>query len=242
MVASNVDHPVFSKEAPVGISPPPALLEETRGQSRSRYVLEHGPTEGDIKPAWWSEEGIQLSFRKTNGNSPRLTRSDLFAMGENIGSDNDVLLFVWHVLAWGSGGSRRNNRQRIAGCGAHVKLLRQAYDAARASDPRAAYGSLIRRGGAVIPQFGPAFFTKFLYFACGSASPRCLILDARVARSMYRLGWNMAPTYPTKNFSYNWYTDTYVSYCDLLHVWAERGGPGITPDMLERALFDSGGS
>jgi len=80
---------------------------------------------------------------------------------------------------------------------------------------------------------------SFLYFASEGAQQRCLILDARVARSLFDLGWSIAPTYPTKTFSYNWYTDTYVSYCELLSRWAEVAG---TADMFERALFDAGRS
>lgn len=161
-------------------------------------------------------------------------------MSSHIDFENDLLSFVWHVLAWGSGTAHRNNSMRINGCRANVELLRQAYDAARAGDPRAAYRSLIGPGRAAIPQFGPAFFSKFLYFRCGEESPRCLILDARVARSLFGFGWNMAPTYPTTSVSYNWHTLTYVSYCDLLHTWALEAGRAVTPDLLERALFDSG--
>lgn len=50
----------------------------------------------------------------------------------------------------------------------------------------------------------------------------------------------MAPTYPTRTYSYNWYTATYVSYCELLERWAYQSGAEVTPDMFERALFDAG--
>ncbi len=43
-------------------------------------------------------------------------------------------------------------------------------------------------------------------------------------------------------YSYNWYTDTYVSYCQLLDRWAreesERHASTIWPDEIERALFE----
>ena len=48
----------------------------------------------------------------------------------------------------------------------------------------------------------------------------------------------MAPTYRGPSFSYNWYTDSYVSYCTLLEPWEAASGHEITADMFERALFD----
>jgi hypothetical protein len=94
----------------------------------------------------------------------------------------------------------------------------------------------------VIPALGPAFFTKFLYFAgVGEGSTPCLILDARVAASLYEAGWTDLPRSARKNgysFSYNWYTDTYVSYCELLKRWADAHGPKTRPDEIERALFE----
>lgn len=188
-----------------------------------------------------TDYGIEL---QAIGKDGRIRRSDLFALSDAADADDESLLsFLWHVLAWGTGTSARNNRRRIGSCREHVETLRHAFAAARHGEPREAYESLIRRGGAVVPWFGPAFFTKFLYFASESAEPRSLILDARVACSLYRLGWNMAPTYPTPTFSYNWYTDTYASYCELLRDWSNQANGKaeahhLTPDMFERALFD----
>jgi len=234
-----IDGPAFSKLAPPGFTAPDALVELVLSKNRPDYVLKHGFTREEIKPVWWTGEGIEIGFPGGDASKPRLTRDDLFTMGVGVGSDGDLLEFVWHVLAWGSGDSRRNNRKRVESCRANVGLIRDTLEAARAGKPRAAYGSLIRPGGAMILQFGPAFFSKFLYFASEGVTPRCLILDARVSSSMYRLGWSLG-RYPKKSFSYNWYTDTYVSYCALLQGWAEQAGHGVSPDMFERALFESG--
>lgn len=231
--------PLFSREAPPNLSPPAWLLTTAGGTSRSMYIDDHGFTEDQIGSEWWSERGIDLKLLPGTDGIPRLTRGGLFQMADRVGDDNESLLtFLWHVLAWGSGRSRRNNDLRIVSARTNGPLLREAFDAARAGDPRAAYGTLIRSGGAVIPQLGPAFFSKFLYFASERTHPRCLILDARVAQSLLGLGWSMAPTYPGPTFSYNWYTDTYVSYCGLLGSWAAEVGDDVGPDMFERAMFE----
>ncbi|WP_159081696.1 8-oxoguanine DNA glycosylase OGG fold protein [Nocardioides sediminis] len=127
--------------------------------------------------------------------------------------------------------------------GFSAKTLGPQWWKERASQVEEAYSTLIKRGGGMIPWLGPAFFSKFLYFAnghreTGDENARCLILDARVARSLYLAGWSMAPTYrsETGTFSYNWYTETYVSYCQVLEGWTAEVGRS-TADMFERALF-----
>ncbi|GAB4085058.1 hypothetical protein GCM10028784_16880 [Myceligenerans cantabricum] len=235
---------------------------------RDRSVLAHGFTQNELKTTWWTDairsEGlapgkdVAITLPPTMDGPSKLTRSALFDMAKRLDAhddDDQWLVFLWHVLAWGSGRSRRNNRARIrafadpANRGDRVLLLRQAAEHARGGDTRSAYSTLIRPGGGTIPAFGPAFFTKFLYFAagdgpCGEAAPaegrRCLIFDARVARNLHAAGWTTLP-HRRSSFSANWYTDTYVSYCDLLHRWAvqqsELLGAPVAPDEFERALF-----
>lgn len=230
--------PAFTRTAPADLAPPDQLLETLRATDRSEYILRHGFGRPQLKPAWWLERDITIHLPSSEGGEPALTRFDLFQLADQVSDDQSLLAFLWHVLAWGSGKSRRNNDRRIASCRQHIPLLKVAFDAARSSDPRTAYRTLIRRGGAEIPHFGPAFFSKFLYFGSEDSNSRCLILDARVARSLWSLGWSMAPTYPSRSFSYNWYTDTYGSYCTLLESWAAASEHDITADMFERALFD----
>ena len=233
---------------------------------RDRSVLAHGFTEGELKPTWWTgalhsaglaDEGFTITVPSTADSVPKLTRGTLFDMATRLDVDSDGpewLAFLWHVLAWGSGWSRRNNRERIHAFTdpefrrERVSLLRDATKHARNGDPRGAYSALIRRGGGRIPGFGPAFFTKFLYFVSENVSAqegsadrrRCLIFDARVARHLHAAGWMTLP-HRGQDFSANWYTDTYVSYCDLVHRWAaertEGWGHVVAPDEIERALF-----
>lgn len=230
----------FIKTAPDGLAAPPALLRHLSGHSRDEYILGLGFTATGLGPGWWAKQGIEISLPSTVDGVATLTRGDLFSMGRDAtgGNREAVLNFVWHVLAWGSGTSRRHNKARIESIPAHVELLTDSFQDAGSGEVRCAYSRLIRRGGGKVPGLGPAFFTKLLYFASDETKPACLILDARVAAGLYRAGWSMSPRRSPGSHSYNWYTDTYVSYCELLHRWAsEVGGPSA--DMLERGLFDN---
>lgn len=234
----STDQVPFRKEARLDFGAPVRLRAHLDTRSRETYVLDHGFTATQIGTGWWRDQGIELAFPSIDDDgTQRLTRADLFTMANDVKDDEDLLVFLWHVVAWGSGNSRRQNLQRIRNARARPEVLRRAFDAAREDGARHGYSTLVRSGGGVIPHLGPAFFSKFLYFA---APTNCLILDARVARSLYADGWNISPRAksPDGPFSYNWYTDTYVSYCDLLQRWA--GELHTEPDMIERALFDLG--
>lgn len=243
--------------------------------NRDQYIVDHGFQESHLRIDWWNDElataapgRFKVSIDPTGTGSTRLRRCDLFALAsglsthaepaEGVSPQDDAdkyLNLLWHVLIWGSGSSARNNRKRIASFvdtehgDERVALLVAATAAARAGgsdSARQAYGGLIRKGGGVIPGFGPAFFTKFLYFVGqGAAGHHSLILDARVASSLFDAGWATLPRRRSRggwSYSSNWYTDTYASYCDLLARWAEEAttelGVPIAPDEIERALFE----
>lgn len=240
--------------APPGVEIP----EYVRGWlgDRTRHVLSHGFSEQSLRLGWWDsalkvrgDRKVSWVFDDTPGSEAHITRRSLFTMAREIRSDQQTLDFFVHVLAWGSGTSRRANLKRLdsvlepnAGPD-RLALLREAASEARSGDadaPRRAYLKLIRPGGGVIPGLGPAFFTKFLYFA-GNVEGEipCLILDARVARSLYAAGWTGLPA-SGGTFSYNWYADTYHSYCRLLTQWAGDLEGKTLPDEIERALFSGG--
>ena len=224
---------------------------------RPSTVLDHGFGPRKVGPEWWQRElaGHTLSQSVStfdHDGEERLTRSDLFRLGATAvqpdADDDAILTFLWHVLAWGTDGGQRGNRQRIAafadpdGRERNLALLRAALEAAAVGDPRAAYSTLIRPGRAAIRGLGPAFFTKVLYFASeGTSGTRCLILDARVAGNLYAAGWTSLP-HRGNNFSYNWFTTTYGAYCELLQRWAgeatQKRNTAIWPDEIERALFE----
>lgn len=241
--------------APTGMAMPGYV--RSRLGRRPEYVLNHGFDDRSIGSHWWNERllahGLDQRFELNGRDERRLTRQDLFAFAQPAGrsgaSAGDVLTLLWHVLAWGTGKSQRGNNMRIRAFAdpsdrqRHVGLLREAIASARGGDPTSAYGALIRRGGGQIRGLGPAFFTKFLYFASeGAAGTRCLILDARVAGSLAQTGWSSLQRSTRTNYGYNWHTVTYVSYRELLQRWAteesDQSGTEIWPDEIERALFD----
>jgi hypothetical protein len=225
---------------------------------RQGYVLDHGFDGKIVGADWWNErlhaEGLDQRVQLCDhGQTKLLTRHDLFEIARPVARPNatdiDVLTLLWHVLAWGTGQSQRGNNTRIRAfvCAPdrqrNVGLLKNAIAYARDGDAASAYQTLIRRGGGQIRGLGPAFFTKLLYFASeGIEDDRCLILDARVAGSLSRAGWSSLPWSTRSEFSYNWYTVTYASYCKLLGQWAaeetDRQGAEVWPDEIERALFE----
>lgn len=249
---------------PADSQPPAWLLDRLATHADDSYIADHGFPAESLRLDWWQVEldrvkpwppnRFKVGVDPTDRGAKKLTRADLFDLAGNASSDDEILNVLWHVLIWGSGRFVRNNRRRIAAF-AHphderqnVNLLREAAQAARHGDVRTAYAVLIRPGGAVISGLGPAFFTKFLYFNSDRRGGRvCPILDARVARALYdpSVGWDIHPS-SRKNanrtaFTANWYTDTYVYYCDLLRTWTQvagtRLGRSVAVDEIEFALF-----
>lgn len=233
---------------------------KSRLSRRDAYVLDHGFDARSVGPDWWNDHLRAQQLNHTVRLFPsllgeRLTRANLFELGRTAtrrdSTDDQVLVLLWHVLAWGTGPGQRGNIRRMQSF-AHAddrvrntELLREAARLARSGHPAAAYRTLIRRGGGQIPGLGPAFFTKYLYFASeGTEGTRALILDARVAGALARAGWSSLPRQAGGGYSYNWYTATYASYCDRLHTWAadesEKRDTDIYPDEIERALFEGG--
>lgn len=243
----------------------PAYVGESIGR-REQSVVEQGFTEAELRLSWWNAELARVGLGSesvtvdpNNTGAKRLTRGALFHLAKCLSDsadDADILRFLWHVLIWGSGTSRRNNRERIVSfttadsAASNVELLRTALRHAQAGTVAESYSGLIRRGGGEIPGLGPAFFTKLLYFAgAGDPSHPCLILDARVAASLHAAGWTTLPRSKRGagwSFGANWYTATYVAYCTLLERWAEAEGnrraSSVAADEIEVALFRNGGS
>ncbi|MFI6024955.1 8-oxoguanine DNA glycosylase OGG fold protein [Amycolatopsis magusensis] len=193
-------------------------------QSRAIAVAQHTIS---IRTQWWNHAITSRGLPGTPPAGDRLSRAEVWSAAD------DVFTLLWRALAWGSGHYLRNNTRRLDSIREKRSPIEDVLTEARElsrHNPAAAYTLLrpVRRN--VIPWLGPAFFTKFLYFAGGGAPEHpCLILDSVVAMALRdHAGWKSLPTG-------NWSAQTYQRYCDLLARWARRHGRA--PDELERALF-----
>ncbi|WP_344053353.1 hypothetical protein [Streptomyces thermoalcalitolerans] len=154
-------------------------------------------------------------------------------------SDEELLRFLWRVLAWGSGRKLRLNHKRVQAVAddrsSAMAALRQALKAAR-EDPAQAYEALRPKDRNAIAYLGPAFSTRVLYFAgCGALDHPCAILDSRVAATLKNTcKWDSLG-------ESEWPTSTCIRYCTLLDRWAHeesrRLGRRIGVDEIERWLF-----
>ena len=104
------------------------------------------------------------------------------------------------------------------------------------SSPADAFDALYPRGRSLISGVGPAFFTKFLYFAgAGAANP---LLDPGQPRRAAALNQSGRTSLSTRG---PWPADTYARYCTLLSRWAGQLDPAPQrTDLFERWLFDQG--
>lgn len=168
-----------------------------------------------------------------------LNRADVWAHAADAQQDDaSALRLLWHALAWGVGlDSLRNEGRRLDAIAADphraARLLQEAA-ALSLTQLEPAYAVLHPRGAGLIKQPGPAFGTKYLYFAGGGAPNHpSLILDARVATTLKQAGWTSLPTG-------GWLASTYRRYSDLMARWCAElstlNAP-CTGDMLEFALF-----
>jgi hypothetical protein len=202
----------------------------------------------EVSSRWWEE---RLNARGLPGGPLRvqrdevgefLTRADVWKVGSaGLDHDEDVLSLLWHALAWGAGiKSVRNEERRmdaVAADPAHAAdLLRQAA-ALAPENPQSAYTVLHPRGTGVIRQLGPAFGTKFLYFAGqGVAEHPSVILDKRAATALAQAGWS------SLRLAGGWPPMTYGRYCILAQRWADelsQAGAPVQADQVEYALFHS---
>lgn len=170
-------------------------------------------------------ESLQTAERK------RVRRSDLFIQAQHASSDEAILNFYVAMCGWGTG----TKAQRVARClrplheqGA-VAALRRAYDAAQSQSPVEAYRRLNTLGEDRIKYFGPAFFTKWLYFSAYDAEATRqrhlpLILDARVASA---LGCKTS----------GWRSRDYGRYLDIVAQLSEAWRGPTEPLVIEYALF-----
>jgi hypothetical protein len=213
---------------------PDRAIAEIRSVTAEDYIDNHAI---DVGRSWWSETLGEYGFDDTVA-AETIRRADIFAMADAAADEPAAALtLLWNALAWGSGSGRRNNRARIAAVAADrdaaTRLLQETARRSRCN-PAEAYDLLYPGNRTAISDLGPAFFTKYLYFA-GAGSPQhpSSILDENVARALNETcGWR---TLPLKN----WYATAYGRYALLLALWVDEHSFGRR-DVIERWLFEEG--
>ena len=172
----------------------------------------------------------------------KVSRADVLELGGREITPSNAFQLLYYSLAWGLGRRAPRMHQRLNALTAHQdraeELLVEAWQAVRNGDPAEnVYGVLTtNRGGGRIPWFGPAFSTKFLYFAQGQETPpRYLILDQVVASNLSDVWPGAAKT--------AWFPETYARYCAVAGSWAEQaterleGARKVRADEIEFVLF-----
>jgi Putative 8-oxoguanine DNA glycosylase OGG-like protein len=236
----------------------------TLSDAAARWVLTADPAVAIVNHSikvdldWWNEAlrqrglpggpvtGLDEAGDTVASGRCAITRGHVFAQAASAAHNPDAALrLLWHAVAWGSGMKYRQSHKRMDSIAADVDTLGEALTAAARlslAEPVEAYRCLYPNGRSLIAYVGPAFFTKYLYFAgAGESRHPCVILDSRVAAALVRIGWTSLHT------EGGWPASTYARYLDLLGRWSSelgsgrQGGPPRL-DLLERCLFNTGPS
>jgi len=139
------------------------------------------------------------------------------------------------VFGYGQSGLGPFRFRRLTRRTAQPKLSAVIADARhllRDCGPLSAYDYLRGDTTRIVPHWGPAFFTKLLYFA--DASGTALILDNQLARIVHRLS-GMDHLVKRYGRSECWTTWRYGVYLAWMHRAADM--MEVRPDFLEYALF-----
>jgi hypothetical protein len=191
------------------------------------------------------EESWSPSLNGLGVSSP-ISRADVYSVarrveaGEFRAEDLFAATYAWGQGTSGYGPFRLQQILTKAGPAAVRRSLERAIETLRADGPVAAYGWLAGRNGATglktadsghLLYWGPAFFTKFLYFASTPGGHEALILDAVLARKIAHLSG-------LPHFSKSgWSPYRYAVYLSWMRASAEVI-PGIDgADHLEMVIF-----
>lgn len=202
-----------------------------------KAVMRHGV---DVDAARWRAELSKRDLPALTGtlgsvDRVSLTRRDVFEIGDRERTADNAFQLFYYSLAWGLGVKAPRLHHRLDNFASHreeaSQLLVSAWNAVRdETSTKEAFSILITDEGAGrIPWFGPAFSTKFLYFAQGAdAEPKHLSLDRDVAANLARDAWPDATTDV-------WVPEVYEQYCALLSRWADEASEDSGVDRQVRA-------
>jgi hypothetical protein len=189
-----------------------------------------------VKPDRWLRRLGQDSVPAELHSRSWLSRTDLLKLAERVraGTMDPSQLFV-AVMMWGYG-TRGYGPARTAKMLATTDADRRIASAFQAAnDPRdgarSGYAALADPAVARLAWLGPAFGTKFLYFAGHDRvhyGPQPLILDGLVGHWIERHA-------SVRVLPWTWMRSAYGRYLDLIHGWAAE--LGWEPDQVEHRIF-----
>jgi hypothetical protein len=200
---------------------------------------------------WDEPPGLPDGIPRTG----RISRGDVLDIGQQVrararpATDLLVATFIW---GWGTAGygPRRLRDIRAAAGNRLESSLQRALDEVNTDpaspDPIAGYACLYsgnddqdrvepgQEPWSRLRGFGPAFFTKFLYFS----TPGALILDNRLANAVHKLS-HMPHLVNANRQSLAWTPYRYSVYLHWMTLTAQAVGAG--PELLELTLFQPPG-
>ena len=197
-----------------------------------------------VPSGWWRralDEDDRPPQLRGDAATTLLTRQEVWELAADAkDSAAGARRLLWAAVAWGAGHRLRLCLKRIEAVrldrdGIGERLREAAALVGR--DPVRAYELLHPPRRNLVRHLGPAFGTKFLYFAGGGLLEHpALILDSRVATSLVRHGWTSLGT------TGGWPSATYARYLERVHAWSrELGGlPVVAADQIEKLLFERG--
>lgn len=142
----------------------------------------------DLKAHRWTTTPARKAWLSQYEDAGSITRGDVIDVFKTDASPTRKLstAFVW---GWGKAGYGPSRLDKVLTSDVDRPLTKaEEFLEDRGTDPRpepvVAYEYLLHR----IPDLGPAFFTKYLYFADAAAGRnRALILDAVLAKAVARI-------------------------------------------------------
>jgi hypothetical protein len=223
--------------------------QKRHGDDPDRHTIQIVPAAWAGLPGWPSELGKQTS-------ATSLSRGRVFELAEQTYAAGEWLPLLVGAYAWGQGTNGYGPHRLAKILGANPDKVEVALQNAilklQTEGSVEAYRAL--RG--TVKWLGPAFFTKFLYFA-GRVTPRAtapspLILDGRVASSLRGIaegvyanadlpdpGGLAAWLWPNAGWSPNRY-GVYLDWAQKVTVQLHAASAAwpVRLDLLELALFD----
>ncbi|MGI8537813.1 MAG: hypothetical protein ACR2K2_15335 [Mycobacteriales bacterium] len=192
-----------------------------------------------VPDPWWPPALDALPQHPTRPAYERIARQDVFGLADDPTPEGRVrLLLAAYIWGTGDSGFLVGRRVRVFTKTPVEVVGERLVAAATLLDTEgavAAYEHLLARQPLHIKYLGPAFFTKYLYFAAGqppTVRPQPLTLDKYVARALNKHhGWDLRDT--------GWSASTYGRYLNFAADQAQAAGPDATPDAVEVALFTS---